>query len=455
MQKDFMFTSESVTEGHPDKLCDQISDAILDRFLQQDPYSSVIAECAVSTAIVFIAARFASQASVDVPNVARQVISQVGYDQPAFNAKTCSIVTSLKELPPEERRSSDERGLSEEEMDRIAVKNQVTVFGFACDQTPALMPLPIWLAHRLARRLASVRQQKVLPYLTADGKTQVGVEYRDRRPSRIHSITVVGSLNLSPAAGGPQLGTLQVDLKEAVIDPVFEEEEVRPDDRTRIFINPDGPFIIGGPSVHAGLTGRKNAIDTYGEYSRHSGAALSGKDPTRIDRVGAYAARYAAKNVVAASLAVHVTAVRSLADVAPTLAALAARLNFEFSAPKWRSDNHFGDQNRKRVFVPIWRRPWMTINADTYGSSLLAAAGVENVFADHPDRYPTIELDDARARGAELVLAPTEPYPFRERHRLELEAAVAPVRFVDGQDLFWWGARTPAALDRLRSQLST
>ena len=303
MQKDFMFTSESVTEGHPDKLCDHISDAILDRFLQPDPYSGVIAECAVSTAIVFIAARFASQASVDVPNVARQVINQVGYDQPAFNAKTCSIVTSLKELPPEERRSSDERGLSEEEMDRIAVKNQVTVFGFACDQTPALMPLPIWLAHRLARRLASVRQQKVLPYLTADGKTQVGVEYRDRRPSRIHSITDVGSQNLSPAAGGPQLGTLQVDLKEAVIDPVFEEEEVRPDDRTRIFINPDGPFIIGGPSVHAGLTGRKNAIDTYGEYSRHSGAALSGKDPTRIDRVGAYAARYAAKNVVAAGLA--------------------------------------------------------------------------------------------------------------------------------------------------------
>src|SRR3989442_11534626 len=188
-------------------------------------------------------------------------------------------------------------------MDRIAVKNQVTVFGFACDQTPALMPLPIWLAHRLARRLASVRQQKVLPYLTADGKTQVGVEYRDRRPSRIHSITVVGSQTLSPATGGPQLGTLQADLKEAVIDPVFEEEEVRPDDRTRIFINPDGPFIIGGPSVHAGLTGRKNAIDTYGESSRHSGAALSGKDPTRIDRIGAYAARYAAKNVVAAGLA--------------------------------------------------------------------------------------------------------------------------------------------------------
>jgi S-adenosylmethionine synthetase len=303
MQKDFMFTSESVTEGHPDKLCDQISDAILDRFLQQDPYSGVIAECAVSTAIVFIAARFASQATVDVPNVARQVINQVGYDQEAFNAKTCSIVTSLKELPPEERRSFDERELSEEEIDHVAVKNQVTVFGFACDQTPALLPLPIWLAHRLARRLASVRLQKILPYLSADGKTQVGVEYRNRRPYRIHSITVIGSQNQSPAAGGPSLMRLQDDLREAVIDAVFQEEDIRPDEKTRIFINPDGPFLVGGPSVHSGLTGRKNAIDTYGEYSRHSGAALSGKDPTRIDRVGAYAARYAAKNVVAAGLA--------------------------------------------------------------------------------------------------------------------------------------------------------
>jgi S-adenosylmethionine synthetase len=303
MQKDFMFTSESVTEGHPDKLCDQISDAILDRFLQQDPYSGVIAECAVSTAIVFIAARFASHASVDLPNIARQVIEQVGYDHQAFNAKTCSIVTSLKELPPEERRSFDERKLSEPEIDRIAVKNQVTVFGFACDQTPVLMPLPIWLAHRLARRLASVRQQNILPYLSADGKTQVGVEYRDRRPFRIHSITVVGSQNQPSVAGGPSLAQLHNDLCEMVVAEVFREEEIRPDETTRIFINPDGPVIIGGPSVHSGLTGRKNAIDTYGEYSRHSGAALSGKDPTRIDRVGAYAARYAAKNVVAAGLA--------------------------------------------------------------------------------------------------------------------------------------------------------
>lgn len=295
-----MFTSESVTEGHPDKLCDQISDAIIDRFLQQDPHSSIIAECAVSTAILFIAARFASTANVDIPNMARQVISQVGYEHPDFNSKTCSIVTSLKELPIEEQMYFDEKKLSEEEMDQIPVKNQVTVFGFACDQTPALMPLPIWLAHKLARRITSVRFQKILPYLTPDGKTQVGVEYRNRKPYRIHSITVIASQN---KPRDPDLEKLREDLKEVIIDPVFQDEEIRPDEKTRIFINPDGPLIIGGPSSHSGLTGRKTAIDTYGEYSRHSGAALSGKDPMRIDRIGAYVARYAAKNVVAAGLA--------------------------------------------------------------------------------------------------------------------------------------------------------
>lgn len=300
MKKDFMFTSESVTEGHPDKLCDQISDAIIDRFLQQDPHSSIIAECAVSTAILFIAARFASTANVDIPNMARQVISQVGYEHPDFNSKTCSIVTSLKELPIEEQMYFDEKKLSEEEMDQIPVKNQVTVFGFACDQTPALMPLPIWLAHKLARRITSVRFQKILPYLTPDGKTQVGVEYRNRKPYRIHSITVIASQN---KPRDPDLEKLREDLKEVIIDPVFQDEEIRPDEKTRIFINPDGPLIIGGPSSHSGLTGRKTAIDTYGEYSRHSGAALSGKDPMRIDRIGAYVARYAAKNVVAAGLA--------------------------------------------------------------------------------------------------------------------------------------------------------
>ncbi|MGO9014809.1 MAG: methionine adenosyltransferase [Dissulfurispiraceae bacterium] len=300
MKKDFMFTSESVTEGHPDKLCDQISDAIVDHFLQQDPYSRVIAECAVSTSILFIAARFASDARVDFPYIARQVISQVGYEQHEFNGKTCSILTSLKESPRDVDCCFDERELSEREIDNIPVKNQVTVFGFACNQTPAFMPLPIWLAHKLARRLTSARLQKILPYLSQDGKTQVGVEFRNRVPYRIHSLTVIASQN---KRGGPDLKQLGDDIREAIIDNVFLDESIKPDKNTRIFVNPDGPFITGGPSIHSGLTGRKNAIDTYGEYSRHSGAALSGKDPMRIDRVGAYAARYAAKNVIAAGLA--------------------------------------------------------------------------------------------------------------------------------------------------------
>jgi S-adenosylmethionine synthetase len=303
MKKDFMFTSESVTEGHPDKLCDIISDAIIDHVLQKDPFSKIIAECAVSTAIVFIAARFATAAKVDFANVARQVISQIDYDQHAFNAKTCSVITSLKEFPQEERHCIDERSMTDEEIERVPVKNQVTVFGFACDQTAAFMPLPIWLAHRLARKLTAVRLQKTLPYLAPDGKTQVGVEYRDGRPSRVHSITIIASQKQATNDGGPDIKRLSEDIRETVLYPVFQDEEIRPDGGTRIFINPDGPFIGGGPAIHSGLTGRKNAIDTYGEYSRHSGAALSGKDPSRIDRIGAYAARYAAKNIVAAGLA--------------------------------------------------------------------------------------------------------------------------------------------------------
>lgn len=303
MKQDFMFTSESVTEGHPDKLCDIISDAILDRFLRQDPFTRVVAECAVATAIVFIAARFESDALIDFNKIARQVIKQAGYEQSSFSAKTCSIITSLTELPSSPYRHFDERQLDDVEIEKIAVKNQATVFGFACNQTSTLMPLPIWLAHQLARRLTEVRVQNILPYFTPDGKTQVGVEYRNRRPYRIHSVTIIASQYPLDHSLSADLKQLQEDIRAAVIEPVFETEKLRPDSDTRIFVNPDGPFIIGGPATHSGLTGRKNAIDTYGEYSRHGAAALSGKDPTRIDRVGAYAARYAAKNVVAAGLA--------------------------------------------------------------------------------------------------------------------------------------------------------
>lgn len=297
--KDFIFISEAVTEGHPDKLCDQISDAIVDQFLMQDPFARLRIESAVSSAIVFIAGHFATSGKVDLTHVARKVIKRIGYDQQDFNSKTCSILTAPQGSPQDKFFLFDERKLSSQEIEKIAPKSQGTLFGFACDQTPNLMPLPIWLARRLCRQLSNARLQNVLSYLMPDGKVQVGVEYKDRKPIRIHSITVTASQKDSKE---PSLKALQSDILQAVVQPVFEGQAMKPDKNTRIFINPDGPFL-GGPSYHSGLTGRKNAVDTYGEYCRHSGNALSGKDPARIDRVGAYAARYAAKNVVAAGLA--------------------------------------------------------------------------------------------------------------------------------------------------------
>ncbi len=300
MKKHFIHTSESVTEGHPDKLCDQISDAIIDRFLEHDLCARVIAECAVSLSVVFIAARFASGVKVDFPNVARKVIRRIGYIDHEFNFKTCSILTSLKEMTPEQHCLVAEDDVSEEDIDRVVAYDQVTLFGFACNQSPTLMPLPIWLAHKLSKRLSEVRLQGVLPYLAPDGTTQVGVEYDNRIPHRIHSITINSS---QIDRTHPKLDRLRDDVMETVIKEAFEGEPIVPDGNTSILINPGGPLKMGGPSVHSGLTGRKNAIDTYGGYSRNSGSALSGKDALRIDRVGAYAARYAAKNVVAAGLA--------------------------------------------------------------------------------------------------------------------------------------------------------
>lgn len=306
MKSDYMFSSESVTEGHPDKLCDQIADAVVDQYLRQDPMSRVLAECAVSNGILFIAARFASTATVDIPEVARQVIRQVGYTGEDFNADTCTVMTSLAELPITPL--ADERELDDEAMERIPAHNMANCFGYACDQTPALMPLPIWLAHKLARRLVAARLQRQLTYLSPDGKTQVGVEYRQGRPARIHSLTLVAGQRRGQQVDADRL---RDDLMALVVEPAFQNETIRPDRGTAIYVNPEGPLIDGGPAVHSGLTGRKNAIDSYGEYSRQSESALSGKDPTRIDRVGVYAARHAAKNVVAAGLAsaceVHLT----------------------------------------------------------------------------------------------------------------------------------------------------
>jgi S-adenosylmethionine synthetase len=302
MKKDFMFTSESVTDGHPDKICDQISDAIIDHFLAQDPYARVRAECAVSTSILFIAARFATEVKADIPTLARKVISGLGYRRPDFDPQTCSVLTSFQEYPPAADLYFNEGKLTDEEIERIPVRQQATMFGFACRQTEVFMPLPIYLAHKLTRRIIQVQKEKTVPYLSPDAKVQAGVEYRNRQPHRIHSLTLVLSGSKAVHYQVSQQ-KLREDMLEAVIGPAFSEEAIKPDDKTLISINPIENLMVGGPAVHSGLTGRKNDVDTYGDYARQSANALSGKDPLRIDRIGVYAARYAAKNVVAAGLA--------------------------------------------------------------------------------------------------------------------------------------------------------
>ena len=300
MSDDFIFTSESVTSGHPDKLCDQVSDAIVDRFLAQDEHASIVAECAVSSGVMFISAHYASQARLDIPEIAREVIRTIGYPKSVFDADACTIMTSFIDHTATDYRSVNLDSLHDEDLDRVTAKHQVTLFGYACDQSESLMPLPIVLSHRLAQLLNSPKVAKKLPYLLPDSKAQVGIEYKEGRPSRIHSIIIVASQSDEEAA---DLNRLRDDLLEYVVKPAIKNEKIEADDKTHIFVNPEGLLVGGGPSAHSGLTGRKTGIDTYGEFARHSGAALSGKDPMRIDRVGAYAARYAAKNVVAAGLA--------------------------------------------------------------------------------------------------------------------------------------------------------
>lgn len=295
-----MFASESVTPGHPDKLCDQVSDAIVDRMLEEDPLARVVAECAVSSSVLFLSVRRASEARFDISALAREVIAELGYAEGGeFNAADCSVMTSLQELAGPYGRL-DVAAMDEAQLDGVVAANQVTAFGYACDQTPELMPLPVVLAHRLARGLDALRGRPGLEFLMPDGKTQVGVEYLQRAPRRVHSVTVIASQREGRSPSGARLREL---LLEGLVRPVLAGAEVPADARTRFFINPEGPVMVGGPALHSGLTGRKTAIDTYGEYARHSGAALSGKDPLRVDRVAAYAARHAAKNVVAAGLA--------------------------------------------------------------------------------------------------------------------------------------------------------
>ena len=300
-----LFTSESVTEGHPDKICDQISDAVLDAFLEADPYARVACEVSVATGLVLVIGEISSSADyVDIPAIVRRTIKDIGYTRAkyGFDSSTCAVLTSLNEQSAdiaqgvnaalETREGKD----VQQENEDIGAGDQGLMFGFAANETPELMPLPIALAHRISRRLSEVRKNGTLDYLRPDGKTQVTIEYVDGKPVRVDAIVVS-----TQHAEEVTLDQIQRDIREQVIRPVVPEEWL--DSETKYYINPTGRFVIGGPQGDAGLTGRKIIVDTYGGYARHGGGAFSGKDPTKVDRSAAYAARYVAKNIVAAGLA--------------------------------------------------------------------------------------------------------------------------------------------------------
>ena len=298
-----LFTSESVTEGHPDKVCDQISDAVLDAILEQDPHAHVACETFCTTGLVTVMGEISTTAYADIPAIARQVIKEIGYngEEGNFDGSTCAVVTAIDEQSPDiamgvngalESRCGDDT----DPYDRTGAGDQGMMFGYACRETPELMPLPISLSHRLCKQLTKLRKEGVLPYLRPDGKAQVTVEYENDRPVRVEAVVV--STQHSASAS---LDTIRQDVIQQVIRPVIPAGLM--DEQTKIFVNPTGRFVVGGPQGDTGLTGRKIIVDTYGGYARHGGGAFSGKDPTKVDRSACYMARYAAKNVVAAGLA--------------------------------------------------------------------------------------------------------------------------------------------------------
>ena len=313
MSRHYLFTSESVTEGHPDKICDQISDTILDALLTEDPKSRVAAEVVVNTGLILLTGEITTKARINYMELARKKIADIGYIHAdnGFCSNSCSVLVALDSQSPDiaqgvNTAQETREEASEEELDAIGAGDQGLMFGFACNETPELMPLPISLAHRICRQLAAVRKTGQLPYLRPDGKSQVTVIYEDGKPVGIDTILIstqhtetIGDITETTAVQAK----IKEDLWAAVVQPVFADISLKPDSETRFLVNPTGKFVVGGPQGDSGLTGRKIIVDTYGGYSRHGGGAFSGKDPTKVDRSAAYACRYVAKNIVAAGLA--------------------------------------------------------------------------------------------------------------------------------------------------------
>jgi S-adenosylmethionine synthetase len=354
-----LFTSESVTEGHPDKICDQLSDAVLDACLQDDPLSRVACEVATKTGFVIFLGEITTRAHVDYDQLARQLITEIGYDssEKGFDGNTCAVQVAVarqsNDIAIGVNQSLEARsGISDEDVERIGAGDQGMMFGFACNETPALMPMPIYLAHRLTRRLAAVRKDGTLPWLRPDGKSQVTIEYQYGRPRRVDTVLVSAQHN--PEISAEEIRTA---LIEHVIMAELPEEMV--DEQLKIYVNPTGRFVIGGPLGDSGMTGRKIIVDTYGGMGRHGGGCFSGKDPTKVDRSGAYAARWVAKNIVAAGLA---------------------------------------ERCEIQVAYAIGVAHPLSVNVETFGTGLIPAEQIASLIQEHFDLRPGAIIRDLQLR---------------------------------------------------------
>ncbi len=366
----FLFTSESVSEGHPDKVCDLISDSILDAIYAQDPYGRVACETAVTTGLVLNTGEITTNCYIDIPKIVRQTIAEIGYDSAdtGFDCATCGVITSIKEqsadiaLGVDESAEAREGQMSDAEVEAVGAGDQGMMFGYACTETPELMPMPIQLAHALVKRLSQVRKDGTLPYLRPDGKSQVTVEYRYGQPVRLHTVVVAAQHD-----AGVTQEQIRRDVIEHVVRQVIPTQML--DEETRYYINSTGRFVIGGPMGDAGLTGRKIIVDTYGGMVPHGGGAFSGKDPTKVDRSGSYAVRWVAKNVVAAGLAE-----RCQIQIAYTIG----------------------------VARPV------SLNVETFGTGAIADAEIEELLAAHFDLRPGAIIHDLRLRRP--IYKPTAAY---------------------------------------------